>query len=249
MTDFRKKLKDGELLVGTLITLTAPEVSEIMLDLGFDWLFIDTEHSPYGVQSALAILQATGTQFPCVIRVPSNEDVWIKKALDIGPAGIIVPQVNTPEVAQRVVSSCKYAPAGSRGVGIGRAHRYGLRFQEYVEAANEDIAVIVQAEHIEAVKNIESIVKVPGVDAILIGPYDLSASMGKMGQVTDPEVLEAMERVRKATLGAGLRLGIFGVDAAAVKPFIPKGFTLITVGTDVIFLAKAAREALTALKP
>jgi 2-keto-3-deoxy-L-rhamnonate aldolase RhmA len=134
-------------------------------------------------------------------------------------------------------------------VGIGRAHRYGLRFQQYVQAANDEIAVIVQAEHIEAVKNIESIVKVPGVDAILIGPYDLSASMGKMGQVTDPDVLKVIERGRTATLAAGLRLGFFGVDAAAVKSFIPKGFTLITVGTEVIFLAKAAREALTALKP
>lgn len=244
MMPFRSKLIAGEVLIGTLVTLPSPEAAEILVEAGFDWLFIDTEHSPFDAQQAQAILQAAGPDFPCVIRVPSGEEVWIKKALDVGVAGVIVPQVNSAEVAKRVVRLCKYPPEGSRGAGIARAHAYGLRFQEYVEKANEQVAVIIQAEHIDAVENIQSIAAVPGIDAVLVGPYDLSASLGKIGKVTDPEVQKAIGRVRKHCMDAGVRLGIFGATAKAVKPFIRQGYTLIAVGTDALFMATAARDAL-----
>ena len=247
-SDFRKRLLNGDVLVGTLITIPSAEVAEIMAGVGFDWLFIDTEHSPFNAHGAQTILQAAGRNCPCVVRVPANDEIWIKKALDIGANGIIAPQVNSAADAEAIVRMCKYPPDGTRGVGIGRAHQYGLGFNQYMERANDEIAVILQAETAQAVKNISEIVKVPGIDAIFIGPYDLSASLGKMGQLTDPEVKQAIQIIAEACKKAEIRLGIFAATAEAVEPFIQQNFTLLAVGTDGLLMAQNAKEILKALK-
>ncbi len=246
--NFRQRLVSGEMLLGTMITLPCPEVVEIMVDAGFDWLFIDCEHASFDSRVAQSLLQAAGERCPCVIRVPSSDDVWIKKMLDIGAAGIIVPQVNSPEQAYRAIQSCKYPPQGTRGVGLGRAHRYGARFSDYLDNANKDIAVILQAEHIDAVHCIDAITSLPGVDAILVGPYDLSASLGKIGRVDDTEVVEVIDKIRDNCLKKQIPLGYFGVSPAAVKPYIDQGYTLITVGVDVLFTQSAAANVLAALQ-
>jgi 2-dehydro-3-deoxyglucarate aldolase len=246
---FRTRLLNGELLIGTVVTLSCPEVAELLAGAGFDWLFLDAEHSPLEARDMQALLQGAGAATPCLVRLSSGEQVPIKKALDIGAAGIIAPQVNSPEQAQAVVRFSKYPPLGARGVGIGRAHGYGLSFQEYVDTANQNVAVIVQAEHIQAVENIESIVSVPGVDGVLVGPYDLSASLGRMGQVDHPEVTGAIDHVTCVCREAGVRLGIFGASPDAVKPYIQKGYTLIAVGGDMLMLGEAARSVLAELKP
>ena len=245
--NFAAKLRAGEQLIGPLISLRSPEVVEILAKTGFDWLFIDAEHGAFDPHDAQAMLQAAG-ECPCVIRVPASDEVWLKKALDIGAAGIIVPQVHSVEQAERIVRMCKYSPQGSRGVGIARAHQYGIEFEEYLEKANQQTAVILQAESREAIDQIKSIVQVSGVDAILIGPYDLSASLGKLGQLSDPEVVEAIEQITTACLDADIRLGIFGVNAEAVRPYLSKGFTLITVGVDVLFLLASATTTLEQVK-
>jgi len=244
---FAERLRRGDLLIGTLVSLPSPEVTEILAGCGFDWLFIDAEHGAFNPQQAQGLLQAAG-DCPCVVRVPSGDEVWIKKALDIGAAGIIVPQVHTAEQARRIVRSCKYAPAGARGVGIGRAHRYGLEFEQYIKRANKHTAVILQAESKEAVENIAGIASVKGVDAIFIGPYDLSASLGRIGQVQDRKVTTAIDRIVRACKAAKARLGFFGVSSAAVRPRIKQGFTLITVGVDCLFLTKSAQETLARLR-
>jgi 2-dehydro-3-deoxyglucarate aldolase len=241
---FRARLLDRERLVGTIVTLPAPEVSELLAGLGFDWLFVDAEHSPLGMAEAQVLLQAAGRDCPCLVRVPAGDEVWIKKALDIGAEGVIVPQVHTAEQARRVVRLCRYPPEGARGVGVARAHGYGTRFQEYLESANEQIAVVIQAESAEAVDQIQSIVEVPGIDAVLIGPYDLSSSLGKAGQLDDPTVQRAIAAVTETCQTAGIPLGAFGLNAPAVRPFLERGFTLIAVGIDTLFLSAAANEAL-----
>ena len=248
-TDFRKKLNRGDVLVGTLITLPCAEVAEIMAEVGFDWLFIDTEHSPFNAYGAQTILQAAGHSCPCVVRVPSQDEVWIKKALDIGANGIIAPQVNSAAEAEAVVRMCKYPPQGNRSVGISRAHKYGLRFNEYMERANDEIAVILQAESTQALKNISEIVKVPGIDAIFIGPYDLSASLDKLGQLTDPEVEQAITTIADSCRKAGVRLGIFAATAEVAAPFVQQNFTLLAIGTDGLHMAHRAQEILKTLKP
>ncbi len=241
---FRQKLKARQPLIGTIQTLSSVEVTEIVCLAGFDWLFIDMEHSPLDPGAVQRILQVCGDQCPGIVRLPADDEVWVKRALDIGAAGLIFPQVNTQEQAQRIIQLVKYPPAGTRGVGLARAQGYGMRFKEYIDSANQDIGVILQIEHIDAVKNIESIVKVPDIDALFIGPYDLSASMGRIGQVNDPAVQQQIEHVRSVCLDAGLAPGIFTANPQEVKTFIEKGYTLITLGIDTMILGKALKQTL-----
>ncbi len=245
---FREKLKKSEPLIGTIQTSAAGEVTEILQAAGFDWLFIDMEHSALDVPAVQRILQFIGNNGYGIVRVPLGTEAWVKRVLDAGAQGVIFPQVNTAEQAKQAVRLCKYPSQGCRGVGIARAQGYGLNFAGYVAKANEEVAVILQIEHIEAVKNIKEIVQVPGIDALFIGPYDLSGSMGKIGQVNDPEILEQIETVRSTCLAAGLALGIFTVNPGDVKTFIEKGYTLITLGIDVFFLGQAVQQALAAAK-
>ena len=245
---FRKRLKAGETLLGTMVTLTTPAVSEILAEVGLDWLFIDGEHGPFEMGDILGVLQAVGNRTACVVRVPAAEDWMIKRVLDLGAEGIIAPLVNTAEQAAAVVRAARYSPAGSRGVGLARAQGYGLRFAEYLETANDNVAVVVQAEHALAVDNIEAIVKVDGIDAVFIGPYDLSASLGKMGKINDPAVVDAIEHVTKTCKAAGIPLGYFGVSAAAVRPYIERGYTLIGSGADTLFVSSAAKAMLSELR-
>ena len=247
-SDFRKRLLNGEVLVGSLITIVSPEVAEIMAGVGFDWLFIDSEHSPFNAHGAQTILQAAGRSCPCVIRVPAHDEVWIKKALDIGADGIIAPQVNSAADAEAIVRMCKYPPDGIRRGGIDRAHKYGLEFIAYMERANNEIAVILQAETAQALNNISEIVEVPGIDAIFVGPYDLSAGLGKMGQIDDPVVTQAIADIMEACKKAGVRLGIFGATVEAVEPFIQQGFSLLAIGSDGMHMAQGAGKILNSLK-
>lgn len=246
--DFRARLRDRERLLGTMVTLPSAATAEILAGVGFDWLFIDAEHGPLETADILGILQAVGDKAACVVRVSAPDEVSIKKALDLGAQGIIAPQVNTAEQAADVVRFARYAPAGARGVGLARAHGYGLRFGEYIDAANERVAVIVQAEDARAVANIEGIVRVEGVDAVMLGPYDLSASLGRMGRIDDPDVVDAIARVTDACVDVGMPLGYFGVDAAAVRPYVERGYTLIVAGVDTLLLGTAAKGLLEDLR-
>ena len=246
--DFRQRLSSGETLLGTMVTLTAPSVAEILADVGFDWLFVDAEHGPFDTGDLLATLQAVGHRIPCIVRVPSADEAAIKRTLDLGAVGIIVPQVNSAEQAADVVRWARYAPLGARGVGLARAHGYGYGFSEYMETANDRVTVVVQAEHRDAVENIDSIVQVEGIDVMLIGPYDLSASYNKMGQLDDPEVTGAIDRVTKACQAAKIPLGIFGVTSDAVRPYMEKGYTFIVGSTDTLFIVDAGKRMLEDLR-
>lgn len=247
-SDFRARLIRGEKLLGTMVTLGSPTTAEILAEIGFDWLFVDGEHGPLETGELLGILQAADRRTPCIVRVPEGNEVAIKKVLDLGAEGIIVPQVNTPEQTADVVKFARYAPQGARGVGLARAHGYGLRFQEYMQTANDQVAVIVQAEHALAAENIEKIVKVPGVDAILLGPYDLSASLGHTGELDHPSVVQAIDHITKTCQGAKMPLGYFGVTAESVKPMIERGYTLIVAGVDTLLLGLAAKRLLADLR-
>ena len=247
-SDFRTRLKRGDRLLGTMVTLACPATAEILADIGFDWLFVDGEHGPLDTGDILGILWAADTRTSCIVRVPAVDEVAIKKVLDLGAEGIIVPQVNTPQQAKDVVRFARYAPLGSRGVGLARAHGYGLRFQEYMQAANEQTAVIVQAEHALAAENIESIVQLPEIDAVLLGPYDLSASLGHTGELDHPSVVEAIDHITRACQAAKIPLGYFGVSAASVKTMMDRGYSLIVAGVDTLLLGAAAKSLLRDLK-
>ena len=247
--NFTERLRQNELLLGTMLTIPAPEVGEMIAKCGFDWLFMDGEHSPLSTLDWQRMLQAVGGRSAGIIRVPEKSEAAIKKMLDIGADGIIAPQVNNADEARQIVQWCKYPPQGVRGVGLARAQGYGLDFASYVESANDDIAVIIQAEHVDAVNNIEDIVKVEGIDAVFIGPYDLSASMNKMGAIDDAEVVAAIDLVTRACQQNNIALGYFGVDADSVKPYIDKGYKLICTGVDAGFVTQGAQQVLQQLTP
>jgi 2-keto-3-deoxy-L-rhamnonate aldolase RhmA len=240
----KSRLARRDVLVGPLVTLSSPEVSELMGQVGFDYLWIETEHAPMDVSQAQMMIQAVGGRCPCVVRVPENAEVWIKKALDVGCDGIVVPQVKSAAEAEAAVKCCLYPPAGRRSVGIGRAHGYGMSFQEYVAAVNDRLAIILQVEHVDGVRNVESIVNTPGIDAVLVGPYDLSGSMDLLGQVDHPRVVEAIREIKRYCDAAGVPAGIFVSDPQAANRYIVDGFTLIALGTDALYLWQSARQAL-----
>ena len=246
--NFAQRLRHNEVLIGTMLTIPAPEVAEMIAKCGFDWLFMDGEHAPLPVLEWQRLMQAVGGRCASVLRVPSLSERDIKKALDIGADGIIVPMVNNAAQAQQAVEWSKYPPRGKRGVGLARAQGYGLDFADYMENANDSTALIVQAEHIDAVDNIEAIAAVDGIDAVFIGPYDLSASMGKSGQVDDAEPVAAIERVRAACRQHDIALGYFGVDAASVQAYLQRGYHLICAGVDAGFVTAGAKQVLDELK-
>jgi 2-dehydro-3-deoxyglucarate aldolase/4-hydroxy-2-oxoheptanedioate aldolase len=244
----KTKLQSGAPLFGTLVTLPSLETAEILAEAGYDWLFVDLEHSPMDPSHAQAVLQAVAGRVPCLVRVALNDEIWIKKVLDTGAAGIIVPQVNTAEAAERVVRFSKYPPQGARSAGVSRAHGFGAHLQEYLDQANRETVVVVQIEHAQAVENIDAILAVAGLDALFVGPYDLSASMGRMGQVESPEVQAAITRVRLACQARGMPLGIFSAAAARAKAYAAEGYRLVAAGSDTLMLVQSTREMLSLLR-
>jgi 2-keto-3-deoxy-L-rhamnonate aldolase RhmA len=247
MINFRELLSSGDILCGTMVTLASSEVVEALAHIGFDWLFVDAEHSPLSAIAVRDIIQTAGST-PCLVRIASKEKVQIQQALDAGAAGIIVPSVNTAQDAQYIVDCVKYPPNGSRGIGLSRANTYGLRFYEYLEKANQELAVVIQAEHIDAVNNIETICSVEGIDGVFVGPYDLSASLNKTGLLDDKEVVSAIEHVRDVCMAKKMPLGFFGVDAADVSAKVAEGFTLLCSGLDISFMTSGAQDTLVRLR-
>ncbi len=248
MNHLRARLHNHETVIGAVMGIMHPDVSEILALAGFDYLWIDLEHGPGDFAAAQMMIQGAGGRCPCIIRVPENRDVWIKKALDTGADGIVIPQVNTAEEARRAVAACKYPPAGTRGAGVARAHDYGLALGGYLARANESIAIIAQIEHIDAVANLDEILTVPGIDCLFVGPLDLSGSMGLLGQMTHPEVQEVIGTVVTRAKAADMPLGLFVGDGNAAHDAIGRGFDLIAMSTDGIYLWTAARAALAAAR-
>jgi 2-dehydro-3-deoxyglucarate aldolase/4-hydroxy-2-oxoheptanedioate aldolase len=208
---FRKKVNE-KLCLGIVITLTDPTVSELAGDIGWDFSWIDMEHAPLNIETVMRHISAVrGTDCAPFVRVPWNEHGVIKPVLDLAPAGVIIPMVNSATEAAAAVAACKYPPGGNRGCGVRRGSRYGrIPFDEYLRISEKEPMVIVQIEHVDAVKNLDAILKVPGIDSICVGPCDLSGSMGKLNQLDDREVCQVIDEVCRKTLAAGIMLGTAG---------------------------------------
>ena len=241
----KRDLAAGKVCLGATITMNSPVVAELLSHLGFDWLWLETEHTALGVGDVLTMLQTTnGTDVSTVVRVPWNDKTMIKRVLDTGPDGVIVPLVNSRAEAEAAVRAMKYPPWGERGAGLSRAQCYGLHMGEYMETANEEVTTILMIEHIEAVQNIDDILSVKGVDSVMVGALDLSGSMGKLGQTGDPAVEEAVQTVLAAAKRAGVPCGIITVSPDQAIERIGQGFTNIILGIDVLFLMGGAQGAL-----
>ncbi|MEM1607597.1 MAG: aldolase/citrate lyase family protein [Candidatus Bathyarchaeia archaeon] len=244
---FKDRLKGGEPLLGAVISTPEPDIAEFMSTLGFDWFWIDMEHCPLEIKSVQTILQAIrGSGVASLVRVPWNDPVYIKRVLDLGPDGVIIPWVNNRVEAENAVKYCMYPPKGIRGCGPRRPVWF-RGFTEYVTKADEEVVIAVQIETKEAVEKIKDIVSVKGLDATIIGPADLSASLGFLGHPENPAVAEAIRTVLEAHKGTSVTPGIFsGINN--VERYLEMGFKLICVGSDLDFLAAGAKEALRKVK-
>jgi 2-keto-3-deoxy-L-rhamnonate aldolase RhmA len=241
----KRDLAAGKVCIGATLTMNSPTVAEIMSHVGLDWLWFETEHSSLTLDNVLTMLQATnGSDVSTVVRVPWNDKTMIKRALDLGPDGIILPLVNTREEAEEAVRAMKYPPTGERGAGLARAQCYGLHMGEYLQTANEEVMTIVMIEHIQAVENIHEILKVKGVDSVMVGALDLSGSMGMLGQTADPKVEGAIQKVLAACKQTGVPAGIITVAPEQANQRIQQGFTNIILGIDVLFLHGSIQGAL-----
>ena len=243
---FKRALKAGKAQIGLWSSLSSNYSVEVIAGAGFDWMLLDSEHSPADVESLLRQLQAAAP-YPThpVVRVPWNDMVWIKRVLDIGAQTLLVPYVSTAAEARNAVAYPRYPPQGVRGVaGTTRATRFG-RIKDYARRAHEEICLLVQVETQAALDHIEAIAAVEGVDGIFIGPADLHASLGHTGQVAHPEVKplidEAIRRIRKC----GCAPGILTPSEADARHWLACGALFVAVGADVGILARGA-EALAA---
>lgn len=240
--EFKKNIENSVLQVGSLISLQTAESAELLSQVGFDWLWIEMEHAPIDLSMAQSMIQSSTC--PTVVRVPWNDSVWIKRVLDLGCDGIVVPQVKSATDARQAVAACMYPPLGIRSVGLARAQSFGLKFKEYVDSANDEITVILQIEHIDAVKCIDDILAVEGIDAIVVGPYDLSGSMNLTGQVSHPDVVAAIDKVFLSGKENEVPIGIFAGSPEAAEPYLENGCRLIALGTDAMYLWKSAQSSL-----
>jgi len=247
---FKQLLAEGKPAIGTMIQLPSAPVVEVLAQAGFDWLVIDSEHGPIDVESVHAMIRATsGTPVTPTVRIARNLDWLAKRVLDVGALGVMMPGVNNADEARAAVQSVRYPPQGNRGFGPTFAGlRWNLAGGDYARLANETVMAIVQIEHIDAVQRIDEILAVPGIDVALIGPYDLSGSMGLLGQVAHADVQGAIDRVLRAAQKAKVAAGIFAVSAGEVNRYIAQGFRAILVGVDVAFLAAGAQGILGQIK-
>ncbi len=241
----KRDLAAGKVCVGMTLTMNSPVIAELLSHIGLDWLWLEMEHTALSEEAVLTMLQATnGADVSTVVRVPWNDKVTIKRVLDTGPDGIIIPLVNSREEAEQAVNAMKYPPWGERGAGLSRAQCYGIAMGEYMQSANDEVMTILMIEHIKAVENIEEILSVKGVDSIMVGALDLSGSMGLLGQTDHADVEAAIQKVLAAAKAAGMPCGIITVDPDTANRRIKEGFTNLIIGIDVLNLLTSSKGTL-----
>ncbi len=236
---------------GVFVFTNAPSSVEILGYAGFDYVVIDTEHGPNDIAAVENMIRAAEVSgIAPIIRVTKNDPVYILRVMDVGARGVLVPQVNSAVEARCAVRAVRYHPRGDRGLaGIVRAARYGFTpLPDYVADTNDNSLVIVQAEDIKAVANLDEILAVDGVDGVLVGPADLSQSMGIPGRFDDPEFTRVVHDIVARTIKAGKLAGMFCFDAAQARYWRERGVRLLLIGTDTILFAAAARALAQDLK-
>jgi 4-hydroxy-2-oxoheptanedioate aldolase len=245
----KQLLREGKTALGTFMALGSTLGAEQLAQVGFDWLVIDQEHGAIDATLTQSLLQAVSTtETVPLVRVPWNSGDWIKRALDAGAYGLVVPMVNTRADAEAAVRATRYPPIGDRSIGGSRTRLYGG--PDYVERANDEILLMVQIEHKTAVENAREILSTPGVDGYFIGPGDLCASLG-LPNTWDPDFPEywaALEKVQRAAKEAGVPSGIHA-SPHRVTAMIEKGYRFIAVGFDISFMTQAATAALQGARP
>ena len=239
----KQKLKDGRPVVGCWLSMSSAPVAEIIAHAGFDFVIIDHEHAPGTLTDAGDELRAmSATDVSAIIRVPWNDPVYIKRALDTGAHGVMVPMVETADDARRAVAACRYPPDGIRGAAYTqiRASRYGLLADDYLRTVNDNLVIICQVESARTVDNIAEIAAVDGIDVLFVGPSDLSGSVGKLGQFDDPEVRDLFARTEAALRTSGITMGTVPRTDADWRALVDAGYTMMASASDVALLRTGA---------
>ena len=246
MNKLREKLNSGKTAIGSHISLSDSSVTEIMGDMGFDYLWIDMEHTSMSredLRNHLVAARATGVS--PIVRIPEVSQVQAKPILEMGPEGIVFPQVNSYELALEAVAACRYPPVGNRGWGPRRAMHFGadMTAQEYIRSS-DDILTILQFENIAAYKELDKILSIEGLDVIMLGPCDLASSMGHIGDWFNPEVEavvdDVFERVHRAGKKMGVSIGLFGADV--IRRYQRRNVDMISVAADSDYIVAGGKQ-------
>jgi len=247
----KEKLLKKEVTLGSWITIAHPSIAEILASAGYDWLVIDLEHTTISIAQAgelIRVIDLCGVA--PLVRLTSNQPDQIKRVMDAGAHGIVVPMVCSVEDSKKAIAATRYAPNGIRGVGLARAQKFGSGFTDYLQWQKDGPVVIVQIEHKDALENLEAIFSVPGVDGFIIGPYDLSCSMGMPGEFERPEFKEAMNHILKIGLKMNFPAGIHIVepDQKKLRQVISEGYSFIGYSADFRILDESARKGIAAAR-
>lgn len=247
MISLKQRTINKELTVGSWITLAHPAIAEIMARAGFDWLVVDLEHSVITIREAeelIRVIDLCGVA--PLVRLAANDPVQIKRVMDAGAHGVIVPMVNSAEEARRAVEAVRYPPDGRRGVGLARAQGYGANFDQYKEWVNKASIVIVQVEHIKAVENLGAIMSVEGVDGFIVGPYDLSGSLGIPGQFEHPLMIDAMGRIHAFAKTSAKVSGYHVVEPVVeqLHKRVQEGYRFLAFSVDFRILDTCCRSSI-----
>ena len=242
----KNKIKNNVPIVGTHVSMSYPMIGEMLGLIGFDFVWIDMEHNPFSLEDVLGqIIAIEGAGAAPLVRIPSIDPIIVKRVLELVPAGIIFPNVRSREEAELAVKSCLYPPKGIRGFGPGRASRYGLTdTARYIQDSETATWKIIQIEHIEALDHLDEILAVEGVDTIVIGPNDLSGSIGLLGQTDHPNVKKLMDRIAEKARLAGIPFGVsMGYNPLVIREWIERGVSWIGAGSDIGYMFQQAMEA------
>lgn len=245
--EFKKRLVNSDLLLGTRIGIDSLSTAEALSNLPFDWFFIDMEHTEipeFRLDSFLITLKTK----PCLVRVKKNEDVYIKKAMDAGASGVIIPKVSNQLEAKSAVQAFRTAPLGKRGVGLVRSNNFGFDLGDYLERVNANSLLIVQIEDKAGVQNIGSILDVEGVDAVFVGPYDLSINLGAPNEFDSKNFVTSIDKIVSNCKARHIPIGIFEAKKERIKNLNAVGFSFFCISSDISFLIDKARDNIASLK-
>lgn len=247
----KTRLSRREPTIGSWVTLAHPAIAEIMARAGFAWLAVDLEHSVITIREAeelIRVIELCGVA--PLVRLSSNDPVQIKRVMDAGAHGVIVPMVNSVVEAEQAVAALRYPPQGRRGVGLARAQGYGSDFERYRDWLNQETIVIVQVEHIQAVENLEAILAVEGVDGFIVGPYDLSGSLGVPGQFDHPLMMQAMARIKTVGEQCGKASGIHIIepDMGQLRQRLAEGYRFVAYSLDIRMLDWCCRACVDGIR-
>ncbi|MGK9169994.1 4-hydroxy-2-oxo-heptane-1,7-dioate aldolase [Inquilinus limosus] len=246
----KERLRRGDKLFGAWVGSGSPTVAEIMAHAGFDFVILDTEHGPGGIDDTIDLLRAIqAADTPAVVRVPAHDPVWLKRVLDAGADSLMVPMIESAADAEALVRACRYPPAGRRGYAapVVRASTYGFE-PDYMRKANDNLLLLAQIESREAVPEAAAIAKVDGIDMVFIGVNDLGGSIGLLEQLHDPRVQDLVKQIEDAVRPTGTPLGTVPSSAATWAELFDRGYQMVTGGGDVPYLRQAASGSVAAYK-